>query len=368
MKNLTYLIFIICISFFSQLTHAQTTFTANDIAADDADSIDSLMADLNGDTFLDIYVANRNQQNNLWINDGAGNFTAMDIVGDMGDSRGIAIGDLNGDTFNDIYVANLNEQNKIWINDGVGNFTAMDIVGDFDVTIKTALGDIDNDSDIDIYNTNDVNFGQPNNLWINDGMGNFTRDAITDDSGGTSAVMGDVDGDGSLDIYVTTEALGNKLYINDLDIPVEMDDDDDDDDDDTNVSSRRRSGGRRQYTCSDPKAENYNRFGAHKQSLCEYRLAVVDTNTNVSVIQPQITNCSILTQKMKKGDRDTTYSSYGQVTSSQIVLLQKRLGILSDGIFGPMTAQSVKTFQQSQGLLADGVVGPQTLIALNKKC
>ena len=339
--------------------------TGNSVAVD--------LGDLNGDIFLDIYVADKDGQNNLWLNDGVGNFTAMDIVGDSRRSDDVVLADLNGDTFLDIYVVNgvivfSADNNNLWINDGVGNFTAMDIVGDFDVTIKTALGDIDNDSDIDIYNTNDVNFGQPNNLWINDGMGNFTRDAITDDSGGTSAVMGDVDGDGSLDIYVTTEALGNKLYINDLDIPVEMDDDDDDDDDDTNVSSRRRSGGRRQYTCSDPKAENYNRFGAHKQSLCEYRLAVVDTNTNVSVIQPQITNCSILTQKMKKGDRDTTYSSYGQVTSSQIVLLQKRLGILSDGIFGPMTAQSVKTFQQSQGLLADGVVGPQTLIALNKKC
>ena len=89
------------------------------------------MGDVNGDTYLDIYVANGGtEQNKLWINDGAGNFTANDISGDLNDSYGATMNDVNGDTYLDIYVTNYAGQNRLWINDGAGNFTANDISGD----------------------------------------------------------------------------------------------------------------------------------------------------------------------------------------------------------------------------------------------
>jgi hypothetical protein len=47
-------------------------------------------------------------------------------------------------------------------------------------------------------------------------------------------------------------------------------------------------------------------------------------------------------------------------TGSDVVALQKSLGIPADGDFGSITETQVKAFQAASGLVADGVVGPQT--------
>ena len=49
---------------------------------------------------------------------------------------------------------------------------------------------------------------------------------------------------------------------------------------------------------------------------------------------------------------------------SEVVRLQRALGIAADGVFGPGTNRAVKRFQRSHGLTADGVVGPATWNAL----
>jgi peptidoglycan hydrolase-like protein with peptidoglycan-binding domain len=44
--------------------------------------------------------------------------------------------------------------------------------------------------------------------------------------------------------------------------------------------------------------------------------------------------------------------------------VQRRLGVVADGIAGPQTRRAVRRFQRANGLTVDGVVGPQTLGAL----
>lgn len=47
-------------------------------------------------------------------------------------------------------------------------------------------------------------------------------------------------------------------------------------------------------------------------------------------------------------------------TGTDVIFLQQKLGLPSDGIFGPNTQKAVEIFQLKQLLIADGVVGPNT--------
>jgi len=49
-----------------------------------------------------------------------------------------------------------------------------------------------------------------------------------------------------------------------------------------------------------------------------------------------------------------------------VKLVQRALGIPTDGIFGPQTRRAVRTFQARHGLTVDGIVGPQTRASLAK--
>lgn len=53
-------------------------------------------------------------------------------------------------------------------------------------------------------------------------------------------------------------------------------------------------------------------------------------------------------------------------SGANVIDLQHRLGITTDGLFGPGTAAAVKSFQSEHGLEVDGVVGPQTWAALSE--
>lgn len=58
-------------------------------------------------------------------------------------------------------------------------------------------------------------------------------------------------------------------------------------------------------------------------------------------------------ETLKKGSR-----------GEDVKVLQKKLGLIDDGIFGSLTEEAVKDFQEKNGLISDGVVGSKTWSAL----
>jgi hypothetical protein len=89
-------------------------------------------ADFNGDGWIDIYVANDGQPNQLWMNQRNGTFintallagAALGASGEakagmsreFGPALGVSTADFNGDGWIDIYVANDGQPNQLWIN------------------------------------------------------------------------------------------------------------------------------------------------------------------------------------------------------------------------------------------------------------
>ncbi|HNB52703.1 MAG TPA: FG-GAP-like repeat-containing protein, partial [Anaerolineales bacterium] len=172
-------------------------------------SLDVVLGDLNGDSFLDALVANTNgEPETVWLNDGTGAFfphPTMPIFG-TGDSTSVALGDVDGDFDLDAVIANTNgEPETVWLNDTTGQFTPHGSVPEFGAEDSHAvrLGDLDADGDVDVVVANAL--GEPETVWMNDGTGGFFSYFLpasfgTGDS--TDLALGDLDGDMDLDVVV----------------------------------------------------------------------------------------------------------------------------------------------------------------------
>ncbi|NIO16480.1 MAG: hypothetical protein GTN70_05710 [Deltaproteobacteria bacterium] len=177
------------------------------------------LGDLDSDGDLDIVVGNFIQPNQVLFKDGFGFFTnSGQNLGDP-NTVSVALGDVDGDGDLDIVAGNENQLNRVWLNfnDRTGlptgvfveklqpNFTAS-------ATSSIALGDVEGDGDLDIV---EGNFGQPNRIWLNDGLGNFTPDIQALGSSNTTSLdLGDVDGDGDLDIVEGNFGEPNRVWLN----------------------------------------------------------------------------------------------------------------------------------------------------------
>ncbi|MEO0726113.1 MAG: FG-GAP-like repeat-containing protein [Bacteroidota bacterium] len=203
--------------------------TFNEIAAivgiaDEGLSYTSIWGDLDNDGDADLYVGNRNSANRLYRNEGNAVFTDITEeagVGYESAPRSLLLSDVDRDGWLDIYVANLDDENVLYRNNGDGTFTdttQMSGALDNQLSLGAIFFDYDQDGDSDLYLTHDNN--QPNILYQNDGNGQFTdvsESSNTDYAGfGMGVATGDVNGDGWLDIYITN-LYDNILLLNDGD-------------------------------------------------------------------------------------------------------------------------------------------------------
>ena len=152
------------------------------------------------------------------VSGASGEFDLPEITG-----GGVALLDVENDGDLDIYFVQSGSlyeyetephRNELYLNDGTGNFTKSNSEDDHahaGYGMGAAAADYDNDGDIDIYITN----VGANTLLQNDGTGYFievTEQAhVNDDSWGTAASFADFDRDGDLDLYVANYLHWDRL-------------------------------------------------------------------------------------------------------------------------------------------------------------
>lgn len=208
-------------------------------------------ADFNDDHWIDIYVANDGDQNQLWINQKNGTFVNEALLAGVAVNRngqteagmGVDAGDFDGNGYEDIFVTHLmDETNTLYVNNGETLFedrtreSGLGMPGRRFTGFGTFFFDYDNDGWLDLFVTNGAvqllpdlvrkqdpfPLGQPDQLFRNTGKGSFVE--VVAEAGpalqlletGRGAAFGDVDNDGDTDVLVTNNNGPARLYVNEV--------------------------------------------------------------------------------------------------------------------------------------------------------
>lgn len=220
------------------------------LAQEAGNALGALVADLDGDRLLDLYVANDQMPNFLWVNQGDGTFredallvgAAVSGDGLAQASMGVDAADVDGDGDLDLLLTHLTgEPNTFYRNEGGGSF--------LDTSVPSGLGmaswqltgfgaawiDYDNDSRLDLLTVNgavrtipeqlaaDIHYPlrQPKQLFHNLGGGRFETttaiggEVLAIEEVSRGAAFGDLDNDGDTDVVINNSNGPARLLVND---------------------------------------------------------------------------------------------------------------------------------------------------------
>ena len=212
-------------------------------------ALGSATADFDGDGWIDLFVANDQRENQLWMNQGDGTFAnwalaagaALGAGGNAKADMGVDAGDFDNDGDEDLFITELSGQGStLYVNDGAGLFRersarlgirapSLPYTG-----FGTAWIDIDNDGWLDIVAANGAvvlnfeTFGPDNPFALDQrnqvfrNLGGTGFEVATDRAGtvfelsevSRGAAFGDVDNDGDTDILMANAAGPVRLLLN----------------------------------------------------------------------------------------------------------------------------------------------------------
>lgn len=208
-------------------------------------------ADFNNDGWVDIYVANDGDQNQLWTNQKNGTFindallagAAVNRNGQTEAGMGVDAADFDGNGTDDIFVTHLmDETHTLYVNQGEALFedrtreAGLVMPGRRFTGFGTFFFDYDNDSWLDLFVANGAvqllpelvrtnhpfPLGQPNQLFRNTGRASFLEvveqvgEGMQVSEVSRGAASGDVDNDGDTDVLVMNNNGHVRLFLNEV--------------------------------------------------------------------------------------------------------------------------------------------------------
>jgi hypothetical protein len=219
------------------------------VAAVNGPGLGVVALDVDRDGWMDLYVANDGQENQLWMNQAGKGFrnearergSAVNSAGMPEAGMGVVAADFTGDGQEDLFITHLvGETNTLFASDQSGLFEDRSRVSGLGPPSRTFTGfgvgdlDFDNDGWQDLFITNGevrsipeqsaagdpLPLKQKNRLFRNLADGKFAN--LSDASGapfntlgvGRGLAVGDIDNDGDTDALVTYNSSPARLYLN----------------------------------------------------------------------------------------------------------------------------------------------------------